>query len=230
MNLVKYMKNFFFNIYMFLKIIIGNEHVHWEVLRSKILHSKVHGQTRIYGSHFLNNSSVGKGTYIAINSRIYNTNIGKFCSIGPNFISGWGIHPINGISTSPVFYSPNGQAGFTYSSENKVEENIPIHIGSDVFIGANVTVLDGVTIGDGAVIGAGAVVSKNIPPYAVAVGCPIKIIKYRFEKQVVEELLKYKWWNRDETTLRKVEEMFFNVEAFLESTKTTDQAAKKVNG
>lgn len=205
---------------------VGNEQVHWEDLRSKIIDSEVHEQTRIYRCHFLRSSSVGKGTYIAINARIYNTHIGKFCSIGPNIVSGWGMHPINGVSTSPAFYSKNAQAGFTYSRENKVEERLPIQIGNDVFIGANVTILDGVSIGDGAVIGAGAVVSKDIPPYAVAVGCPIKVIKYRFEKETVDELSKYKWWDGDEAILRKVEEMFFNVEGFLTSTETTDQAAK----
>jgi len=204
--------------------------VHWEVLRSKIIDSKIHGQSRIYKGHFLKSSSVEKGTYIAINARIYNTTIGKFCSIGPNFVSGWGIHPINGISTSPAFYSKNAQAGFTYSSESKIVEHLPIHIGNDVFIGANVTVLDGVSIGDGAVIGAGAVVSKDIPPYAVAVGCPIKVMKYRFEKETVDKLLKYKWWDRDEAILRKVEENFFNVEEFLRSTEMAEPTARDLNG
>ena len=54
-----------------------------------------------------------------------------------------------------------------------------INIGSDVWIGANATILKGVTIGKGAVIGAGSVVTKNIPTYAIAVGNPCKIIKYR---------------------------------------------------
>ena len=67
---------------------------------------------------------------------------------------------------------------------------------NDVFIGANVTVLDGVTVGDGAVIGAGAVVSKDIPAYAIAVGCPIKIIKYRFSQDQIEALLKIKWYEK----------------------------------
>lgn len=55
----------------------------------------------------------------------------------------------------------------------------PVVIGNDVWIGAGCSILPGVTIGDGAVIGARAVVSKNIPPYAIAVGVPAKVIKYR---------------------------------------------------
>ena len=55
----------------------------------------------------------------------------------------------------------------------------PVVIGNDVWIGGHVILLPGVHIGDGAVIGAGAVVAKSIPPYAVAVGNPARVIKYR---------------------------------------------------
>ena len=88
--------------------------------------------------------------------------------------------------------------------------------GNDVFIGANVTILDGVTIGDGAVIGAGAVVSKDIPPYAIAVGCPIRILKYRFEPEQIDKLLKIKWWEFEDDKLKDVEKLFFEVNEFIE--------------
>lgn len=88
-----------------------------------------------------------------------------------------------------------------------------------VFIGANVTILDGVTIGDGAVIGAGAVVSKDIPPYAIAVGCPIRILKYRFEPEQIHKLLKIKWWEFEDDKLQDVERMFFDINEFIEKHK-----------
>ena len=144
------------------------------------------------------------------------TTIGKFCSIGPNLVCGWGIHPTDGISTSPMFYSTREQNGITLSNTDKIEERKPISIGNDVFIGANVTVLDGVTIGDGAIIGAGAVVSKYIPPYAIAVGCPIKIIRYRFDEEKIKALRKIEWWNFDEEKLKQVEKLFFDVELFIQ--------------
>jgi carbonic anhydrase/acetyltransferase-like protein (isoleucine patch superfamily) len=84
-----------------------------------------------------------------------------------------------------------------------------------VFIGMNVTILDGVTIGDGAVIGAGAVVSKDIPPYAVAVGNPIKIVKYRYIEAQIDCLLKIKWWDKDLDTLKLVEKYFFEIDQFI---------------
>lgn len=168
----------------------------------------------VYSPSHISDSSIGDYTYIAMNPYISMTNIGRFCSIGPNLVCGWGIHPINGISTAPMFYSTMKQNGMTLSTVDKVEERKPISIGNDVFIGANVTVLDGVTIGDGAVIGAGAVVSKNIPPYAVAVGCPIRIIKYRLKHDQIAELQRIKWWE-DEEKLKDVEKLFFDVDGFI---------------
>jgi serine acetyltransferase len=94
-------------------------------------------------------------------------------------------------------------------------ERRPITIGNDVFIGMNVTVLDGVVIGDGAVIGAGAVVSKNIPPYAVAIGNPIHILRYRFSPEVISELLMIQWWRFDDSDLSIVERYCFDIEGFL---------------
>jgi acetyltransferase-like isoleucine patch superfamily enzyme len=171
--------------------------------------------TKLYTPYHVSNSKIGAFTYIASNSYISLTTIGKFCSIGPNLLCGWGIHPTKGISTSPMFYSILKQNGMSLSKENKIEERKPIKIGNDVFIGANVTILDGVSIGDGAVIGAGAVVSKDIPPYAIAVGIPIIIRSYRFSDETIEKLLKIQWWNFEEENLVEVEEHFFEVDKFI---------------
>ncbi|WP_298343647.1 DapH/DapD/GlmU-related protein [uncultured Algibacter sp.] len=176
-------------------------------------------KTKVYPSSRLSNSIIGNYTYISENSVINNAVIGKFCSIGANFMAGRGVHPTTGISTHPMFYSTAKQNGMTLSSDNKIEEFKPITIGNDVFIGMNVTVLDGVTIADGAIIGAGAVVSKDIPPYAIAVGNPIEIIKYRFEDVTIEKLLDIKWWNYNSDDLHLVEKYFFQVEDFLQTIK-----------
>jgi len=173
----------------------------------------------IYYPYSLSDSSIGSYTYIANNSKISMTSIGKFCSIGPNFFCGYGIHPVNGISTSPMFYSTLNQNGISLSNTDKILERKSITIGNDVFIGANVTVLDGVTIGDGAIIGAGAVVSKDIPPYAIAVGCPIKIIKYRFDEETINELLNIKWWDFPFEKLNIIEKYFFDINSFLNHVK-----------
>ena len=164
--------------------------------------------TKLYGPYHISHSTIGDYTYIAYNAHISMTSIGKFCSIGPNLFCGYGIHPVNGLSTSPMFYSTLKQNGISLSSTDKILERESITIGNDVFIGANVTILDGVTIGDGAVIGAGAVVSKNIPPYAIAVGSPITVKSYRFSDTSIEKLLTIKWWDFAETDLVEVENIF----------------------
>ena len=217
MIIFKYIINCFNNFFTLLKLASKSEKIYWNYLVSNMKSCDIDVNTRIFNNHYLRNVTVGKGTYIAFNANISNTSIGKYCSIGPNFLCGWGYHPTDGVvSTSPAFYSTRKQAGFTYSTYDKCEERKYITIGNDVFIGMNVTILDGVNIGDGAVIGAGAVVSKNIPSYAVAVGCPIQIIKYRFTKEIIDSLIASEWWNQDDVVLKEVEKNFFDVEKFLE--------------
>ncbi|WP_339813385.1 DapH/DapD/GlmU-related protein [uncultured Imperialibacter sp.] len=171
---------------------------------------------KIYPGTEIYNSIVGNYSYVAHNSFINNTVIQKFCSIGPNFMCGRGIHPIYGISTSPMFYSTMKQNGVSLTKANKVDEFKTTTIGNDVFIGANATVLDGITIGDGAVIGAGAVVSKDIPAYAIALGNPIQIKGYRFSDDIIGALLSVKWWDKEEASLQVLERDFHDVKKVIE--------------
>lgn len=178
--------------------------------------SNISQNSKLYEPYNINFSSVESYTYIASNCLISYTQIGKFCSIGPNLVCGYGIHPTNGISTSPSFYSNKMQNNFSLSKDCKIEERKKIVIGNDVFIGMNVSILDGVSIGDGAIIGAGAVVTKNVDPYSIIGGVPAKLIKYRFEKKIIDQLLKIKWWDWDNEKLKEVEKNFFNIEEFVE--------------
>lgn len=176
----------------------------FSIVRSERSNSTLGEKAYAVAPYYLHNVQLGDYSYFAKNAQVANTTIGKFCSIGPNFCSGLGIHPTDGISTHPLFYKGN------------VAEYKPVTIGNDVFIGANVTVLDGVTIGDGAVIGAGAVVSKDIPPYAIAIGCPIEIKKYRLTDKQIAAMQRIQWWNWDENQLKDVREMFNDIDKFIE--------------
>ncbi len=160
-------------------------------------------------------SLIGSYTYVSQNATFKNTIVGKFCSIGPNLISGWGVHPTMGISTHPMFYSLNKQNGITLSTENKYRESKLITIGNDVFIGMNVLILDGVTVGHGAIIGAGTVVSKDVPPFAIVVGNPMRIVRYRHSDDTIEALLKINWWDFPPEKLNEVEKYFFDLENFI---------------
>ena len=77
-------------------------------------------------------------------------------------------------------------------------------IGSDVWIGSNSVILAGVTVGHGAVIGAGSVVTKNVPPYAIVFGNEAKVRRYRFDPDLIEDLLKTRWWELPAEAIRKL--------------------------
>ena len=188
----------------------------YSLTKSEKANSIVADNAHVYPPYFLHDVRVGEYSYIAKNCAVTNCTIGKFSSIGPNFCCGLGIHPTDGISTSPMIYSPSKVNGTALVTMPKLEESKHSTIGNDVFIGANVTVLDGVTIGDGAVIAAGAVVSKDIPPYAIAVGCPIRIIKYRMTEKQIAAMQRIQWWNWGDDRLQDVERMFEDVDGFIE--------------
>ena len=114
---------------------------------------------------------------------------GKFCSIGGNlrFMIN-GNHRIDGFTSYPLHILGLNTPTLPWG------KSIPT-IGNDVWISMNVTIYSGVDIGDGAVIAGNAVVTKSVPPYAVVGGNPARILKYRFTPDIIEKLLKYKWWN-----------------------------------
>jgi acetyltransferase-like isoleucine patch superfamily enzyme len=91
-------------------------------------------------------------------------------------------------------------------------------IGNDCWIGHGVTILDGITIGDGAIVGACSVVAKDVPPYALVVGNPANIIKYRFSPDIIERLLKLSWWNWERRKIIKAKPLLLskNIIPFLE--------------
>lgn len=146
---------------------------------------------------------VGRGSYCDRSTMVMSreTVIGKYCSIAGNVVIGIGNHPINWLSTSPFFY----MKFLGWRSKNSWRDTVPpTFIGNDVWIGQGALIRDSITIGDGAIIGAGAVVVKDVPPYAVVGGVPAKIIKYRFTKEQITELLKLKWWDLDEEIIKQI--------------------------
>jgi acetyltransferase-like isoleucine patch superfamily enzyme len=132
-------------------------------------------------------SVVGKNTYIGKFCDITKAKIGNYCSIGNFVVIGPGEHKLYKISTSSKFYK---------ESYRELTEKECI-IGNDVWIGTQSIILRGVKIGNGAVIGANSVVTKNIPDYAVAIGSPARIIKYRFNKEKIKKILELKWFEKD---------------------------------
>jgi len=170
----------------------------------------------IYDEVSLQTVILGDFTYIANNTQISRTEIGKFCSIGPDCKIGLGKHPSKDfVSTHPIFFSTLKQAQITFAAKDYFDEFENIVIGHDVWIGANAIVIDGVKIGSGAIVAAGSVVTKDVPPYAIVGGVPAKIIRYRFEHETIKKLLELKWWDMDVESLKNNYKKFHNVKELL---------------
>ena len=120
------------------------------------------------------------------------TRIGRYCSVFPTAFAFSGNHTMNLKSTHAFFFNPV----LGYVKEDIISR-VNLEIGNDVWIGHNAIILPTVTsIGDGAIIGAGAVVHQDVPPYAVVVGNPARVVRYRFSEKIIKELLESKWWEK----------------------------------
>lgn len=139
-----------------------------------------------------------------------NLYIGKYCSIADDVtIFLGGNHRIDWISTYPFNilseYFPNAKKIVGHPATKG-----DVKIGNDVWIGYGATILSGVTIGNGAVIGTKAIVAKDVPSYAVVVGNPAEIKKYRFSKDDIEKLEQIAWWNWDDSKVNEKIKMICN--------------------
>ena len=212
-----------------LKRDLGARRTHPNVRNSRATDlSQVHRSARIFGSQLDGSVAIGEQAILDLCSIVANAKvtigrgsiltgpirliadknpvcIGKFCSIAPDVIIWESLHDIGRVTTSYIRSQIFGEEGIAdFVSKG------PIHIGNDVWIGARAVVLSGVTIGDGAVVGAGAVVTRDVPPYSVAVGSPARVVKSRFPEPVCERLLDLKWWDWPEDKIRRNRSLFYD--------------------
>ena len=130
--------------------------------------------------------------------------IGKFCQIaaGVEFVMNGANHQMNAVSTFP-FYTLEG-----WNMDAPDLSDLPLKgdtvIGNDVWIGQNAVILPGVHIGDGAIIGANSVVGTDVAPYTIVIGNPAKILRRRFDKELSDLLLRFKWWDRSIEEIEKL--------------------------
>ena len=150
---------------------------------------------------------VGDFTYIADSdferhvTHLYDWNgdkliIGKVCQIaaGVEFVMNGANHQMNAVSTFP-FYTLEG-----WQAKLPAKDDLPLKgdtvIGNDVWIGQNAVILPGVHIGDGAIIGANSVVGSDVAPYTIVVGNPARVLRRRFDDDLIDLLLRFRWWDK----------------------------------
>ena len=170
----------------------------------------------------ITSSFIGHASYIAANTHIQKTKIGRFSSIGPNVKCIFGKHPASGFATThPSFFSLSPPVNLRFTDKQLFEEfaktkdesgKYSIIIGNDVWIGANVSIMDGITIGDGAIVAANALVNKDVPPYTIVGGIPAKRIKKRFTDDDITFLQSLAWWNKPISWIRENATYFTSIE------------------
>lgn len=177
----------------------------WRALNS-------HNETNVLNDFNYDLVKIGRYTYgdiiVEADQDTSTLTIGDFCSMasGTVFIL-CRDHPIHHFSTFPFK---------VLCLKNEKVEAISkgnIVIGNDVWIGYNCTIMSGVTIGQGAIIAAGSVVTKDIPPYAIAGGVPARVIKYRFNKEIIDKLLKVDYKKIDKQFVKNhIDDLYSNLD------------------
>jgi acetyltransferase-like isoleucine patch superfamily enzyme len=152
-----------------------------------------------------------RGTYFDRNVNIiswsdqYIVKLGKYNSIGRdcNFFL-HANHRADWITTTSQLWGPvTPEIAEMHMNMGHPTCKGNINVGNDVWIGAKSTIMSGVTIGDGAIIGSTATVAKDVPPYAIVVGNPGKIVKYRFTQAQIDGLMQIQWWDWEEEKIKE---------------------------
>lgn len=131
-----------------------------------------------YCSHIHIGNNVHIGPHASFMASVAHIYIGDYAMFGPHVTIRGGDHRIDVVGKHIIEVLP----------QDKLPENdADVVIENGAWIGCNVTILKGVRIGTGAVVGAGSLVTKSIPPYAIAVGSPARVVKYRFTEEEVEK-------------------------------------------
>ncbi|MDD3593860.1 MAG: glycosyltransferase [Candidatus Gastranaerophilales bacterium] len=158
--------------------------------RAEWRQNNLHNDISVENIFDINLVTAGNYSYGNLNVQSWGTDnekliIGNYVSISPNvkFMLG-GNHPYEGFSTYPF------KVKF-FSEVSEAASKGPIIVKDDVWIGENSIIMSGITIGQGAIIAAGSLVTKDVPPYAIAGGNPAKVIKYRFEPEIIEKILEF---------------------------------------
>jgi len=167
---------------------------------SRVENSVLEENVRLERNNQIVYSKLGRYSYTGANTVIKNATVGKFNSISWNVSMGGNTHDLNHVTTHSFLVYPKWNMGGTGNWESASET---CETGNDVWIGSGVTVLRGVHIGNGAVIGASTLVTKDVPPYAIVVGNPGRVLRMRCKDEWIERLEKLRWWDFPEKIIQE---------------------------
>jgi virginiamycin A acetyltransferase len=149
--------------------------------------------------------TIGAFTYLGERTHIAQARIGRYCSIAKDVQIGLLRHPTDWLTSAalafmpfPAFEEPLMDADPMWQRTLPVQpfedEFATTTIGNDVWIGNGACIREGISVGDGAIIGAMTMVTKDVPPYAIVVGNPGRVIRMRFDDATIERMLAVQWW------------------------------------
>lgn len=159
-----------------------------------VLNSKVGELCQLFDDAMLCYSQIGDMSYLGRRSCAFSSTIGKYCSIAWNVSIGPGNHDYNRVTSHAMLYAKRFGMINDISERYYNQYDKDTVIGNDVWIGCNAVIMRGVHVGDGSVIGANAVITRDVAPYSI-VGGVNRVLKQRFDDEIVKKLLDIKWWS-----------------------------------
>lgn len=170
---------------------------------SRVDDSALAENVRIDRNNHLAHARLGKHSYTGMGTVILHAELGAFCSVAWNVSVGGADHDVGRVAQHSFLYNHHDALRPAESPIPYDRFEQPLLIGNDVWLAAGVAVCRGVSIGNGCAIGANAVVTRDLPPYAVAVGAPARVLRLRFGEQIVELLQRLQWWTWSSEAIRQ---------------------------
>lgn len=167
---------------------------------AKLLATELEGNLDIGDFACVNRSYLEQGCGIGVSTYIGDTHVGRYAMIGSRVSIGGFEHPTSWLSMAAFQWGQStSHWNFAESTQESLRRNVKpsyqhTHLEADVWVGNNAVVLSGLSLGVGCVIGAGSIVTKDVAPYAVVVGNPARVIRFRFDSVTINRLLESRWW------------------------------------